>query len=115
MKPSLREILAESHVAAVTIVALLFWSLDWGFRGLWDPFLRVADFVITAVAILGIPYFSKTLTVVDRLLLIETFYYLFSAFACVAAAWLLSRWVYGVGPLRSLSKYYSRLIGRAHV
>lgn len=115
MKRSVREILADSHVSAVAIAVLLLWSLEWGFQALWDPLFRAVSFLITAVAILDIPYFSRTLSPVDRLTLITTFFYLFSALISFAAACLLSRWVYGVGPLRSLSTYRTRLRRRNHV
>lgn len=115
VKPSLREILADSHISAVAIAVLLVWSLDAVFRALWGPLSRAASFLFTAVAILDIPYFSRTPTLADRAMLITTFSYLFSAFINIAAAWVLSRWVYGVGPLRSLSKYRTKLPRRNHV
>lgn len=114
MKPTLREILADSHISAVAIAALLLLSLDWGFRALWGPFSRVAGFLFNAIAIFGIPYFSLRLDSADRLILITTITYLFSALISLAAAWLLSRWVYGVGPLRILSTYRTRLTRRNH-
>ena len=113
MKPSLKEILADYHVSAVAIAVLLYWSLYWGFTALWSPLARAASFLFTAVAILDIPSF--TFTGADRLMLTTTLAFLFDAFVCLAAAWLLSRWVYGTGPLRSLSKCRTKLTGRNHV
>jgi Zn-dependent protease with chaperone function len=115
VKPSLREILANSHIPAVAIAVLLLWSLNWGFQALWSPLLRVGDFLFTAVAILKISYFSPTLTGADLFMLTTTLLFLFNALISLAAAWLLARWVYGVGPLRSLSKYRTRLARRNHV
>jgi len=118
VKPSLREILAGSDVAAVAIAVLLFWSLNsacWSLVPLSGPLSRAAEFLITAVAIHGIPYSSSTLDVTDLLALFTTFAYLFYSFAYLASAWLLSRWVYGVGPLRGFSKYRTRLARRSHV
>jgi hypothetical protein len=112
---SVRETLADSHISAVAIAVLLLWSLDSGFRALWSPLARAANFLFTAVAILDIPYFSPTLNSEDREMLIFTLFYLFSAFVSFAAAWLLSRWVYGVGPLCSLSKCRTRISRRNHV
>ena len=114
MKPSLREVLRASHVSAVAVVVLLVWSFEEAFRGLLGPLWRAADFLITAVAILDIPYFSRTLTVVDRLMLITAFSYLLGAIGNLAAAWLLSRWVYGLGPFRCLNRYYTGLARRKH-
>ena len=115
MKSSLREILAGSHIAAIAMAVLLLWSIDWGFRVLWSPLPRVATFLATAVAIRGIPYFPSTLTGADRAMLVSTLLYLFGALACTAAAWLLSRWVYGVGLFRSLSEYRVILTRSNHV
>jgi hypothetical protein len=115
MKRSLREALAESHTAAVAIAVLLVWSLDGAFRALWDPAFSAASFLFTAVAIFDIPYFSPTFTIVDRLMLITTLSYLYTAIVSFSAAWLLSRWVYGAGPLRTLMSYRSKLTGRHNV
>ena len=115
MKRSLRVTLAESHVAAVTIAVLLLWSLDGAFRALWDPAFSAVRFLFTAVAIFDIPYFSPTFTMVDQLMLVTTLSYLYSAIVSFSAAWLLSRWVYGAGPLRTLTSYRSQLTGRHDV
>lgn len=112
MKRSLRDALAESHTAAVAIAVLLVWSLDGAFRALWDPAFRAVSFLFTAIAIFDIPYFSPTLTIADWFTLTTTLFYLYSAIISFSAAWLLSRWVYGVGPLRSLMSYRSKLTGR---
>jgi hypothetical protein len=105
---SLSQVLAESHISTVAIAVLLLWTLDWGVRGLWTLVVPAADFVVTAIAIRGIPYAQTpviwTLTVL----------YLLSSFLSLAAAWLLSRWVYGVGPLRTLTGYRRRSHRRNH-
>jgi hypothetical protein len=113
VRPSLRAVLVDSHIAAVAIAVLLVWSLDAGFRALSGPFLRITDFLVTAVAILGIPYFSWT--VVDRLSLGATLDHLFGSILNLAAAWLLSRWAYGTGPVQALGKYRTRLPRRSDV
>jgi hypothetical protein len=115
VKPSLRKMLADSHVSAVAIAVLLFWSLDYAFWALWDPFSRAASLLFTPLAILGIPYLSRTLTLTDRLMLFTTFLYLFYSLVYLATAELLSRWVYGAGPLRALGKYRTKLTRRNHV
>jgi hypothetical protein len=115
VKYSLRKILADSHVSAVAIAVLLFWSLDSAFRALLGPLFRAVSFLFTAVAILDIPYFSRTLTFIDRVTLFITFSYLFNSLVCLTAAGLLSRWVYGLGPLRSLTKYRTKLVRSNHV
>ncbi len=114
VKPSLREILADSHISAVAIAVLLVFSFNEFFRALWGPLSFALTYLFTAVAILGLPYVSPKLTLTDRWMLIRTFSYLLYAFSMLAAAWFLSRWVYGVGPLRSLSRYRTILTRRKH-
>jgi hypothetical protein len=113
MKHRLRQTLADSHVAAVTIAVLMLCSLDGAFRALWEPVSRVLGFLFTAVAILDIPYFSRSLTLADRSMLIMASTYAYSAVASFLAACLVSRWVYGVGPIRVLAGYCS-LVEREH-
>lgn len=107
--------LADSHVSGVAIVVLLLFSLDGLLRALLGPLSRAAIYLVTAIATLDLPYSSRTLTLGDRIMLATTFSYLFNAFVSLVAALLLSRWVYGVGPLRSLSKYRTVLARRNHV
>ena len=99
MNPSLRKILADSHVSAVAIAVLLFRSLDSAIWILWGPL---------SMAILTFPNFPRT----DRFTSFITISYLFNSLVYLAAAWLLSRWVYGKGPLRSLSQYRTILTRR---
>lgn len=105
MKRSLRQTLAESHIAAVTIALLLFWSLNNFFYALLSQLPGAIEFLVTAVAIRGIPYSARTFTSADRLELMLIGHYLYLALAGFFAASLLSHWVYGAGPLRSLFRY----------
>lgn len=100
VKPRLRDILAHSHVAAVTIVVLLLSSFGSIVRGISKPLPEAADYIATAVAIMGPP--TRGFTAMDRIILITAAAYLIDGCVALAAAWLLSRWVYGVGPFRSL-------------
>jgi hypothetical protein len=112
VKLSVRQVLAESHIAAVAIAVLLFWSLYYAFVALWGPLYRAAEFLFTAVAILGIPYSVGTFTFSDRIMLFTTGSYPYGALLSFVAAWLLSRWVYGVGPFRGFSECRDRLARR---
>ncbi len=114
VKPALREVLATSHVAAVSVAVLFLWSLDLAFRALWFPLSRVLEYLFTAVAILDIPYIPTRLTVYDRIMMLIPIEYLYGAVFSLAAALLLARWVYGMGPLRSLARYRSRMRWRKH-
>jgi len=114
MRPSLRQVLADSHVAVVAIALLLLWSLDAAFQALWPPVSHAMNFVFTAIAILDIPYFSRTFTVADWSMLVMTLAYLYSSIVSFSAAWLLSKWIYGTGPFSTLMAYRSRLIRTKH-
>jgi len=105
MKPSVRQVLADSHIAAIAILLLLLWPIEPMFRTLWLPLYNLGSFLATAVAIRGVPSSSPY----DRLTFGTASIALFEAVSSVTAAWLLSSWVYGEGPLRSLSKYRGRL------
>ncbi|MGH9513214.1 MAG: hypothetical protein ACRD2U_13865 [Terriglobales bacterium] len=109
----LRNILAESHIAAVAIAVLVFSSLDAGFRAFWGPLSAAATFLFTAIAIFDIPYFS--FNVANCLALTVSLYYFFSAMVCLGVACLLSRWVYGVGPFFILNTYWAKLAHRETV
>ena len=114
MKLRLRQALVDSHVAAAAITILLVWSVEWVCQALSEPIVRLGTFLATAVAIRGIPYIAPTPNFDDRLILLVTSIYLIQALTAVAAAWLLSRWVYGTGPIHSLSSYRGRLTRRSH-
>jgi hypothetical protein len=114
MRHSLRQTLADSHVAAVTIAVLILWSLDGAFRAAWEPVSHMLAFLFTAVAILDIPYFPRMLTPAGRSMLIMAATYLYGAVVSFAAAWLLSQWVYKAGPIRLLATYYN-LVRRKRV
>jgi hypothetical protein len=112
VRPTLREILAESHISAVAIALLLLWSIISAFRTLLGPSLQVAEYLFTAAAIRDIP-FAGPFNFADRVMLFVRIEYLFNAFANFSAAWLLARWVYGEGPLRCLSRYRARVSRRS--
>ena len=97
MNRSLREILGETYIAAVAIAVLLFWSIELVLWALWGPCYRAAEFVFTMP---------------DWLLVFRTVSYLYGALISLAAAWVLSRWIYGAGPLRALMQCRARLARR---
>ena len=108
MKRSVRQALADSNIAAISIAVLILAAIDAGFRALW-PFVSGAiAYLFKAIAIFDVPYFG-TLTVMNRLLLITSGFYLYAASASYIAAWLLSRWVSGAGPFRCLTEHGNKL------
>jgi hypothetical protein len=107
-----RKVLADSHVAATSIAVLLLKALESGVQTLEHPFYRAVSFLITSVAIRGIPYGTGTFTFFDWIM---PFGYLMDSITTLGAAWLVSRWVYGVGPFRSLSKCLAGFTRRSRV
>lgn len=115
-KPSLRAILAESYVAAVAVAVLLVLSFEASFIFLWyllKLLLIVAEFLATAVAIFGLP--SGYGRQADWPWLLVSFAFLFDALVKFGAAWILSRYVYGLNPFSALGKCCFDLVRRAHV
>jgi hypothetical protein len=109
MKPSVRQVLADTHIAAIAIAILLLSTIKPVFRALELPLERLTDFVATAIAIRGAPSNFLLSTSSDRIVFGSTAIVIVAAGAEVVIAWFLSRWVYGEGPLRSLRKYRGRL------
>lgn len=115
MQPSRRQILIDSHVGAIAIAILLFSSLSAAFMALWEP-ANVALYFLASEAA-GKPHFADLdLDFATRHILSDelanlpvTLSILVSALACILAAWLLSRWTYGIGPLRALGSYRDKL------
>ncbi|MGA2434091.1 MAG: hypothetical protein ABSG25_02270 [Bryobacteraceae bacterium] len=114
MKRSLRKTLADSNIAAVSIAVLLLWSFIGISQVLADALSRAASYLYSAVTIFDMPHFSSTLTREGHFGLNIAVMYLWDAVMSIAAAWLLSHWVYGAGPFRSLSQCRARLTRRNH-
>lgn len=100
MKRSLKEVLADSHIAAIVIAVLLFWAVDSTFQALSPYVADAIEFVATAVAIFDIPYLS--FTALNRFQLIISLAYLYAAVVEIVAASLISQWVYKSGPISAL-------------
>ena len=92
---------------------LLVWALDLAFRALWGPIWRVAEYLSNAIAILGIPYFDFSRW--DRMMLLMSGLYALQLIMSLAGAWILSAWLYGRGPLASLTVCRDAIIGRQRV
>jgi hypothetical protein len=112
VQASLRKVLIDSHVAAITIVVLIFYSAVFFTKlafAMSEPALEVVFYIATAVAIRGIPSAPVTRYYITDYLLPATLPNLLFALIALAGAWLLSSWVYGTGPLRTLSNYRNKL------
>ena len=115
MRPTLREALADSHIAAVAIVILLIWSADSGVRAIGPPILSVVGFLVSMAAIRDIPYGFGTFSLGYWLMQITTFTHFLDAVISLSAACVLSRWVYKMGPCRSLIECRVRLARKNNV
>jgi hypothetical protein len=107
MSRSFRQILVESDIAAIAISILILWAVADEIRALGPVLTHVAYFTATAVAIRGIPsgpFFLGTWLWSIACGLEGIIYF--------GAAWVLSRWAYGVAPLRSLRECCSKLVRR---
>jgi hypothetical protein len=120
MQPSFRKVLTDSHVAAIAIAILLFSSLSAAFMALWGPANGIL-YIFAAEATGKPPFAHLNLDYATRRMLSEELTnlpvwlsFLVSALVCILAAWLLSRWTYGVGPLRALGTYRDKLSRKTH-
>lgn len=109
MNRPIRETLAESHIAPIAMALLLVSALQSICGSASAPLFFLADYVITAVAIGGIP---SPDTSSHTLLWANSFFNLFTAVTDILFAWFLSRLVYGAGPFQVLNHYRSRVMGR---
>jgi hypothetical protein len=116
---SLRKVLADSHVAPVAIALLMGWSLVEGIDGLTPPiFYAIVGailFLATAVAEREMPSNPFRLNGYDLLIISQYLPHLVNGATYAAAAWLLSQWVYGQGPIRCLRTTWSEIIRRSNV
>lgn len=120
MQSSLRKVLIDSHVAAVTIAILIFSALGAALMALLGVFFAILYTLSTeandwpgfahldrdnAIRYIVTPVLSNLSTTLS--ILVE-------ALACLFTAYLFSRWIYGMGPMRILSSYRNKLSRRTH-
>lgn len=101
MFASLRKMLAASHVAAATIAILLFLSLEGFYVAAFQAVRRVVFFQLPTNY--QSPNYRGQFELTDPWMWTVAIEGIVSAFAIIFSAWLLSRWIYGVNPLRSLA------------
>lgn len=113
MSVPVRTLLRETHVAAVIIAVLLFSTLDTLFQSLWfsaEPILR--NYTEDAMGVTG--QFRLPPGQIQQIIAWASGPALLRGLAEWGAAWLLSQWVYGEGPLRSLARYRTRIARKTH-
>jgi hypothetical protein len=106
VKTSLRTILAESHVAPIAIAILMAQAIVEIFVGLATPIrlmlVNPTVFFILWISERELPSTSILGDRADLFLLIDSIPNLFYSLAFAVAAWVLSRLIYGRGPIESL-------------
>jgi hypothetical protein len=113
MLASLRKTLVESHVAAVTVTLLLMASIQ-GFCCAAQYLVHVPILFAELAAHHRLGDFVSQLEKQDSYLLFGALSCLAGAAVVILCAWLVSRWAYGVGPLRSLAPYREKITRKFH-
>jgi hypothetical protein len=98
---SIQGMLRGSHVAAVAIALLFFWSVDSAYQALWNPIFLSGKFLFEVIKLWQVPYLPPYRKAISSMVWSVPFG-LAGCLIALAMAWFLSRWVYGVGPLRGL-------------
>jgi hypothetical protein len=107
MKPTLRTILDESHIAIIAITILLGQGIMWLFQLVWFPASEALKIMTDAIKY---PYAHYSFSLIFGLQ--SVYLFLGEAIPCFAVAWILSVWVFGAGPFEVLIGYHARLEGR---
>lgn len=110
MKPSLRQVVADTHIAAIAIAMLLLWSLVDAFALFVLYIPGVVDYVTTIFIEHRIPFSFSVHA--ETAILVQ---YFGSSLADLAAASLLAHWVFRAGPIKSLLKSAAALRAASHV
>jgi hypothetical protein len=119
VKSTFRGVLTDSHIAAVAIVVLLVSSITYGWLAL-SYLLVLAGVFLFSLASEVSTWWRDCLmlssgTLFDREFFVMALEYLFRSLVVFGAAWIVSRCVYGAGPLSSLSQYRARVARRDYV
>ena len=109
MKPSLRTVLADSHVAFVAIAMLVFGSIARLCQLVWFPFSRVPSFLNDVFVFFPDVQYAYSRDLRSTFGLQPFFLLLGGAIVYFTAAWALSLWVYGAGPFEALIACHASL------
>lgn len=114
-KMFLRKALVDSRVAAITVAMLVIVSGANLVLALRIPALLIGELLGTAAAIQDVPYIPHALDPFTRMKLIISALNLADAFLMLGAAWILSRWAYGFGPIYCLRSCRNIIRRTSHV
>lgn len=107
MKTSIQKALLDSHIVAMAIAVLLLWSLDSAVHVLDVLWLPLTDYLANAISSHSFPSSPHSMSHDVRLSF--TLLYVFAATSEAASAWVLSKWAFGLTPLRALANTSARL------
>jgi hypothetical protein len=119
VRRNLGEIITDSHISAVAIAVLLVWFITYGWLALSYLLVMAGEFFFSLVSDVSTWWRDGLMPssgdmLFDRVLFARALEYLFRTLVVFGAAWIVSRCVYGAGPLRSLSQHL-RVARRDHV
>jgi|SRR5690349_5317273 len=104
MKPSLKDVLRESHIAVVVIVVLLGQGVLRLVQLLLLSATNAVDFLTEAFRY---PYFHASYKSIPNF---QSFSLLiFAALPFFAVAWILSTWMFAAGPFQAVITYVANL------
>ena len=115
---TLGKILTDSHISAVAIAVLLVWSITYGSLALSYLLVLAGEFLFSLVSDVSTWWRNGLMPSsgdFDRVLFVMALEYLFRSLVVFGAAWIVSRCVYGAGPLRSLSQHRASVARRDYV
>lgn len=110
----LREALRRSHVAIAMIALLYLWATAGFLTAIAEAWQRVGLDVAIIIAVRGTPTMDPGQWARLHMDSLRLAGHLFPAIAQVVLAWIVSRVVYGIGPLRALSVWSKPLLRRSH-
>lgn len=108
MKPSLKTVLRESHVAIIAIAMLLGQGVMLLFQIAWIPIREAIAILIDAIEY---PYVGLIFKgIFSTQFICQVIYASFSlALPCFVVAWIVSRFVFSAGPFEALIAYRARI------
>jgi hypothetical protein len=120
VRRNLGKILTDSHISAVAIAVLLLWSISYGSLALSYLLVLAGEFLFSLASDVSTWWRDGLMPpsggmLFDRGLFVMALEYLFRTLGVFGATWIVSRFIYGAGPLRSLSQHRARVARRDYV
>jgi hypothetical protein len=110
MNRSLRTVLGESHVAMAAVALLVLWCAENVLTGLAECLRQLWIWGLWIVSVGGFPSFSRAEMALQESRFVGWAGLLLEGLFEFVFAWLVSRWVYGTGPLQILRRLGNSLM-----